>query len=196
MDKTNKGFHIDQISTDVTLLSFMTAVCMFFNGLLLTKFDSFDLFIKIPISFLIISTLGFLFSSIMLANASSLVLKEKFEKAEWQILWGLVISEYIGIYIFVISIPLIINVISTDLYLRVVTLCASLAGLSFYQFGGFSLLQNHFPKTHKIYSVLSIIFGLILFFAQIKQIYFVETSIAFIIFILVTTVFAPSKRFQ
>ena len=196
MNKTNKGFHIDQISTDVTLLSFMAAVSIFFNGLLLTKFDSYNLFIKIPISYLIISTLAFLFSSLILANTGQKIIDEKFEKAEKYMLYGYVVSEYMGVYPFILSIPLIINTVTADLYLRIIALCAALGGMALYQFMGFSLLEDHFPKTYKIFSVLTILFGIALFFSQVQEFYFTETSIAFICFLLLVTYLAPRKDFQ
>lgn len=196
MDKTNKDEYLQQIQTDVSLLSFMTAVSIFFVGLLLTKFDSFSLFIKVPISFLIISTFGFLFSSLILANASQKIINEKFEKAAKHTLYGYIIAEYIGVYLFVLSIPLVINCITSDFYLRIVTLCAAIVGLALYQFMGFSLLEDYFPKNYKIFSFLIILFELVLFAAQVLLFHFVAISIVFLIFLLLIAYLAPRKDFQ
>lgn len=196
IEKNNKSEYLEQVQTDVSLLSFMTAVSMFFSGLLLTRFDSFNLFIKVPLSFLIISTFGFLFSSLILSNASQKIIDEKFEKASQRILYGYVISEYLGIYLFVLSIPLVISAITSDFYLRMITLCAAIIGIALYQFMGFSLLEDHFPRNHKIFSLLIVLFGLILFIAQLRQFHFVLISIIFLCFILLITYLAPRKNFQ
>lgn len=62
-----------EIQTSVSLTSFLTAVTIFFVGLLITQFNSFEPSIKIPILFLIISTFGFLYSTLIYANASGKV---------------------------------------------------------------------------------------------------------------------------
>jgi len=196
MENENKSYHIDQLQTDVSLLSFMAAVSIFLNGLLLTKFDSYDVFIKVPISFLIISTLGFLFSSLILANTTQHIIDNKFAKAKKHILWGYAISEYMGVYLFVLSIPLAVNVITSDLYLRIVTLTATLLGMLVYQFMGFSILERHFPKTYRKFSIAAILFLLALFISQIWRVNFIEISIAFLLFILVITYLGPKENFK
>ena len=105
---------------------------------------------------------AFLFSTLILANTSHKIIEDKFNEAKKHILYGYAISEYFGIYLFVLSIPLVVNVITPDIYLRIITLVAALAGLSFYQFMKFSVLQDHFPKTYKLFSSIILFFGLLL----------------------------------
>ena len=57
MNESDKSNYLSQIQTDVGLLSFMTAVTIFINGLLLTQFDSYSVLIKVPIAFLIVRML-------------------------------------------------------------------------------------------------------------------------------------------
>jgi len=196
MNDSEKSQHLDLISIDVGLLSFMTAVTIFINGLLLTRFDSYDTLIKVPISFLILSMLGFLFSSLIIANTGENIIDNKVNENKKHLLYGYAISEYIGVYLFVLSIPLAVNVITSDLYLRIVTILGTLFGLSVYQFMGFSILERHFPKTHKIFAILVILFGLILFTTQLCNFYFIEFSVIFLVFILFITYLGPRKDFQ
>ena len=196
MRKTDRGLYMDQIQTDVSLLSFMTVISVFFNGLLLTQFDSYDIFIKIPISFLIISTFGFLFATLILGNTTQEIIDGKIEKAKKHMLYGYAISEYIGVYLFVLSITLAINIITPDIYLRIITLFAALGGIALYQFMGFSMLNNHFPKTYTAFSILTLGFGIALFAAQIWRFHFTEASLAFLVFILLITILAPRKDFE
>lgn len=196
MKKGKENLYIDQLQTDVALLSFMTVVTVFFTGLLLTGFNSFDVFIKVPISFLIISIFAFLFSTLILGNTASKLIEGKFAAAERHITYGYVISEYLGIYLFVISIPLVINALTEDNYLRFVTLITTLVGIAFYQFMRFSILESHFPKTYKFFSTVVVFFGAMLFFSQIYSFYFVPLSIVFILVIVLIAFLAPNKKFQ
>ena len=191
MNESDKSNYLSQIQTDVGLLSFMTAVTIFINGLLLTQFDSYSVLIKVPIAFLIVSMLGFLFSSLIIANTSQNVIDNKVSKSKKHTLYGYAISEYIGVYLFVLSIPLAVNVVTADLYLRVITIVGTVLGLLVYQFMGFSLIERHFPETYKIFSGLIMFFGLVLYISQLKNFYFIECSIVFLAFILIVTILAP-----
>lgn len=195
-NKIDKDTYATVIGGDVGLISFLTVISVFFLGVLLPQFNSYDVSIKIPISFLIISTFGFLFSALILANSSQKVINNEFGKMEKHFLWGYTISEYLGVYLFVVSLPLLVNIITTDFYLRMVTLCAAVLGLTFYQLMGFSLLSDHFAKKYKLFSVIIILFIVILFFSQIYHFYFTIAAIIFIIFILSITCLAPIKSFQ
>ena len=93
-------------------------------------------------------------------------------------------SEYIGIYLLVLSIPLVINVITTDVFLRIVTLLSSLGGFAIYQFSNFSLLERHFKNSHRKLSSVIVLFGAVLFVSQLYSSYFVELSALFMVFIL------------
>jgi len=194
MNKENRNFYISQIQTDVALISFMTVISVFFIGALLPQFNAYDLSIRIPLSFLIISTFTFLFSTLILSNTTPEIINEKYKKAEKHISYGYILSEYFGVYLFVLSIPLLINVISNDLYLRIITLIAAIVGMGFYQIMGFSVIENHFPKTYKLYSVVTLLLGILLFVSQIYQFYFTEFSIVFLAFILLITILASRSK--
>ena len=140
--------------------------------------------------------IGFLFSSLIIANTSDSVINNKISKARKHTVYGYAISEYIGIYLFILSVPLAVNVVTEDLYLRIITMLGTIAGLVIYQFMGFSMIERHFTKTYKLFSVLVIVFGLLLYISQLLNFYFIEASIAFLFFILLITYLAPREDFQ
>lgn len=193
MKREDKEFYIDQIQTDVALISFLTVFSVFFIGALLPQFNEYSLAIRIPLSFLIISTIAFLFSALILSNTTPEIIKEKLAKAEKHFSYGYVISEYLGVYLFVFSIPLIINVITEDMYLRVTTLIATLIGMAFYQFMGFSVLEGHFPRSYKWLSCLTTLGGVVLYLSQIYSFYFIHISLAFLVWLVFITVLAIRK---
>ena len=188
------GLYQTEVQTYVSFTSFMTAVVVFFTGLILTQFKSFDILIKVPVTFLIVSIFGFLYSTLIYTNAACDVREGKLEKANKHILFGDILSEYLGIYLLVFSIPLVINVLTTDTFLRMVTLLSSIGGFAVYQFSHFSVLERHFKNDHKKLSSLIILLGFLLFTSQIYAFYFVEISMLFIVFILGITYFATETK--
>ena len=188
------GLYQTEVQTYVSFTSFMTAVVVFFTGIILTQLKSYDITIKVPITFLIISMFGFLYSTLIYTNAAADVRERKIEKADKHILFGDILSEYLGIYLLVFSIPLVINVITTDEFLRVVTFLSSLGGFAIYQFSHFSVLERHFKNDHKKLSSIIILFGFLLFISQIYAFYFVEIATLFIVFILCITYLATKTK--
>ena len=134
----------------------------------------------------------FLYSTIVFANASGEVLNGQITKFRRHERIGNALSEYLGVYLLVISLPLVINVITTDLYLRTVTIIASLAGLSIYQFSHFSLLERDF-KQYKLISVLILLLMFVLFFTQLYSFYFVPSSLIFI-FVMILLAYHAAKN--
>lgn len=196
MNSEDKSLLLSQVQTDVQLISLLSVVSVFFIGALLPQFNSYDLSVKIPISFLIVSTLAFFFSALILANVSSKIISGNSEEVEKYLIYGYAISEYVGVFLFVLSIPLVMNIITVDLYLRITTFSAAVLGIGVYQFMGFSLLKNHFSRKNHLFSVIFILFGVVLFLAQIYSFHFTAISIIFLLFTLLITVLAPIKSFQ
>jgi hypothetical protein len=196
MTTEDKNLLAGQVQTDVSLLSILSVISVFFIGSLLPKFDSYDLSVKIPISFLIIATFAFIFAALIISNASQRIIKGDLKEAQRHLDVGYAISEYMGVFLFVLSVPLAISIITADPYLRIVTFCAAILGMSLYSFMGFSLLENHFSKSYRPLSIAIILFGIILFFAQIFAFQFTAIAVIFLVFILLTTIFAPIREIQ
>jgi hypothetical protein len=196
MNNDEKNLLMNQVQTDVALISFLSVISVFFTGALLPKFDTYDISIKIPISFLIVATFALLISALILSNVSQRIVSGDATEVRRHLMYGYAISEYTGVFLFIISIPLTVNIITSDTYLRIVTFCAAMLGIGFYQFMGFSLLENHFSRSSKLFSALTLSLGAILFAAQMSAFHFTAISVIFLVFILLMTVLAPVKKVQ
>jgi len=192
----DKNLLMTQIGTDVTLLSFLSAISVFFVGALLPKFDSLNLTVKIPISFLIVSTLAFFFSALILSNANQKIFMGDSVRAKEFLMWGYAISEYLGVFLFVLSVPLAISILTADTYLRVVTFVSAILGLGFYQLMGFSLLESQFTKSFGWLSVLTLLLGIGLFVSQVLAFHFTPAAVIFLIYIFFITCLGPVEKFQ
>ena len=183
-----------QVQTYAGFASFMSAAVFFFIGLLLTKFSSFDNSVKIPIIFLIISAFAFLYGGILYTGAADEVSRKKAERFHRVIRIGDSITEYVGIYLLVLAIPLVINAVTSDTYLRVATVLAAIVGLAVYQWSGFALAEIHFGEKHHVVSTIVVLTGVALWFAQIYNYYFVPLASAFIIFSLLVALSASKRK--
>lgn len=183
-----------QVQTYVSFTSFMTAVVVFFTGLILTQFNTYDISIKVPLSFLMISISGFLFSTLIYTKVAESIAQRKLEIAKKNIFLGDIISEYIGVYLLILSIPLVVNVITDDIFLRLVTLFALFGGFGLYQFSHFSIIERHFKNSYHTFSLVLIALGILLFFAQQYQFYFIPLAGLTIAFILGITYIACKKE--
>jgi hypothetical protein len=195
MQKRNLGLCQTEIQTSVNLTAFMTGVTIFFTGLVLANYSSYDSSVRIPILFLIISTFGFLYSTLILGNAAGQLARlnsNKFERFIWV---GDYISEYLGVYLLVLSIPLVINVITPDLFLRVATVVVALCGLILYHLGGFSIMERNFKKKHYLFLAVIVILEILSFYTQAYlRGYFIYASLALLVFILLLTFFAKREE--
>src|SRR3989344_8737130 len=154
MNNEEKSQLANQVQTDVSLISFLSVVSVFFIGALLPQFNSYDASVRIPISFLIVSTFAFIFSALILSNATQRINQGDLQKTEKYLSFGYAISEYMGVFLFVLAVPVAMGIVTTDLYLRIITFASALVGISIYQFGGFSMLGNHFSKRENLFATL------------------------------------------
>ncbi len=140
-----------EVSVGVTFASFMSAVTLFFTGLLVAQFQSFDPTIKIPLLFLIISTFSFIFSASIYSNAGVEVTGHRFKPVQKYLSYANNILEFLGLYLFILATPLVIGAVTDDAFLRISTIAIALVGLALYSQSGFSILHKELPnKAHKL----------------------------------------------
>lgn len=77
------------------------------------------------------------------------------------------ISEFLGLYLFVVAIPLVINAISQDTFLRIAVPTVAIGGLMLYSHSPFSILHREAHGLGK--SVLSVAFGLFAVIVDMSQ---------------------------
>jgi len=189
--KENLGLLQAEIQTSVSFTSFFTAVTLFFVGLLITQYKNFDPSVSIPVLFLILSTFGFLYSTLIFANASGKIARFEKKDIKKDLALGNSLSEYFGVYLLVLSIPLVINVITEDSFLKIATIIAALGGLTIYHFAGFSIMGRSFRRAHYILLLLIIALEGIMFLFQFNNIfYFTLTAIVLIVMLIAVSVFS------
>ncbi len=181
-EKPDLNLYQTQLQTYVSFSSVMIAVCVFFVGFLLASFHSYDISIKVPIAFLIIALFSFLYATLIYTGSSAEVTLQNHKKFLRATFLGDAISEYLGVYLLVCSIPLTINAITSDTFLRFVTLGAAAIGLTVYQLSNISMIEIHFPKGYKIMSFVASILLVLLSVGQIYHFHFVLFSSIFLVF--------------
>ncbi|MBS3172362.1 hypothetical protein J4438_02170 [Candidatus Woesearchaeota archaeon] len=182
-----------EVQVGVSITAFMTGVTIFFAGLLITNFENPTIAIEIPILFLIISTFGFLYSTLVYANASGELNHFNSNRFNKYMMIGNTVSEYIGVYFLVLCIPLVINVVTQSLFIKIATLTIALVGLIIYHSSGCSIMGRDYKKLHYLFLLLIILLELILFLTQtMYQSYFVYFASIMILF-LITISFLSKK---
>lgn len=167
--RNNKNQELSyEVEVGVTFASFMSAVTLFFTGLLIAQFRSFDITIKIPLLFLIISTFSFIFSASIYSNAGVEVTAHRFQAVQKYLSYANNILEFLGLYLFILATPLVIGAVTKDSFLRVATIVIALTGLTLYSQSDFSILHKELPnKAHKLLITLMIVLlGLTLYLSQ------------------------------
>ncbi|MEM5804316.1 MAG: hypothetical protein QXU82_00470 [Candidatus Aenigmatarchaeota archaeon] len=176
----------EEVQASVSFTSFMTAVSMFFVGLILTRYETFEATIRIPVLFLIVSTFGFLYSTLVYSNASDPITRMDRKRTREYMFIGDVISEYVGVYMLIFSLPLTITAITKDAFLQFAVLAASIMGLVLYSFSRYSIIYRQIGSVpRELFVVVMCAFEAVLFFAQAGSLpFFTELSIAFLALIM------------
>src|SRR5579884_2628082 len=167
--RNNKNQELSyEVEVGVTFSSFMSAVTLFFTGLLVAQFRTFDITIKIPLLFLIISTLSFIFSASIYSNAGVEVTAHRFQSVHKYLSYANNILEFLGLYLFILATPLVIGAVTKDSFLRIATIIIALAGLTLYSQSDFSILHKELTnKSHKLLiTLLIVVLGLALYLSQ------------------------------
>lgn len=163
--------HMGETEVSVSLTSFMTATVFFFIGLLLTGERELQIRLRIAIIYLFLSAFGFLYSTLIYANASGEIARLHKRLFERQMSLGNIVSEYFGVYFLIFAIPIVILGYSPDRVLGVVVFAVCFLGFSAYHFLGFSILERYFARKA---SFIIVVFLLTLFNASIFYNFFVE----------------------
>ena len=194
MEKEDLSLLQTEIQTSVSFTAFMTAVTLFFVGLLITQFKVFDPSINIPILFLIISTFGFLYSTLIYANASGKVARFSNKDVQKDLNHGNALSEYLGIYLLILSIPLVIDIITVDNFLKISTLIAALGGLLIYHLLNYSIMGRAYKKLHYIFLSLITILELLMYFLQFSnKFYFTTLAVVMLLMLMIIAAFSKEK---
>ena len=155
----NPELYMGETDISVSFTSFMAAVVFFFIGLLLTGDPELQVRLRVPLIFLFLSALGFLYSTIIYANASGELSRLRKHSFNRQISAGNIISEYFGVYCLIFAIPITILGYSPDRVLAVIILILSSTGFFMYHYLGYSILERYVGRPALNY-VVAVLLGL------------------------------------
>lgn len=151
-----------EVSVGVTFSSFMGAITLFFTGILISQYSNFDSTLRVALLFLIISTFSFIFAATIYSNAGIDITAGKLDQVKKYLIYANNIFEFLGLYLLIITIPLIISSVTKDAFLRTVTITVATLGIALYSQSSFSILHKETLGTAKKYLLTIIIVGLTL----------------------------------
>ncbi len=170
MVKASKTSIALEAQVGLNLSGFMGTVALFFTGILIAQLNNFDKSIKIPIILLVISTFAFLFSAVVYSNATGLLTSNKTLKATRYILVGNSLSEFLGLYLFVASVPMVIISISQDQFLRIAISFITIFCLFIYSLSQYSIFKRSFSRfTDIAFSFLILLTSSAMYFSQLDN---------------------------
>ncbi len=188
------GLFMYDIQSNVAFTTFMTAITLFFVGLIITQYDSFNFTIKIPILFLIIATGAFLVSTLIYSNAGGEVSHGRTKNYEKFLFLGNLLSEFFGVYFLMFSIPLTIIATTTDLFLRASTISVISIVFLVYHFSRFSIMERYIKNSYIHALILVIMLIIISFLQSLKSGIFIYLSIILITYILGLLIYSIKGR--
>lgn len=123
-----------------------SALTLFFTGLLISNYNSYPGYVRVPVLFLVISTFGFVYSTLIYANATNKLNTTNLKSCRKALNTADILSEFMGVYPLLISVPLVIPVVTNDLFLISCVYIADMLGLVIYHVSKFSIIQEYYPK--------------------------------------------------
>jgi hypothetical protein len=200
----NKEGLYREIDVGVTFASLMSATSLFFTGIIIGQYKSFDPSVRVPLIFLIISTCSFIFSATIFSHAGTEVTLDRAKVVEKYITYAKNIEEFLGLYLLMLAIPMVIGAVTKDSFLRFTTSIIALTGITLYSQSTFSSLQKELSVTKKQFLTLLILaLSLILYVSQslvaknASFVYLVTAILLLAVMILTTVNFSlRSKQYK
>ncbi|HSW37672.1 MAG TPA: GNAT family N-acetyltransferase [Candidatus Saccharimonadales bacterium] len=156
-----------EVSVGVTYASLMSAVALFFTGVLISQYKSFEGSIKVPLAFLIISTFSFIFGATIYSNAATELTLNRLKSVQRYMVYAKNIDELLGLYLFVLATPMVIGAVTKDGFVRIIAITVALLGFGLYSQSRFSILDNELTRPRKrSVTVLIILLAAALYYYQ------------------------------
>jgi GNAT superfamily N-acetyltransferase len=156
-----------EIGVGASYASLMSATALFFTGILISQYRSFNPTIRVPLIYLIISTFSFIFAATIYSNAGAELTLNKVRAVEKYMIYAKNIVELLGLYLFILAVPMVIGAVTQDSFLRTTTIIIAVAGFGIYSQSRFSVLDKELSRQRKRYLSIAIIaFALLLYLTQ------------------------------
>ncbi len=156
-----------EVSVGVTYASLMSAVALFFTGVLIAQYTSFDVSIRVPLVLLIISTFSFIFAATIFSNAATELTVNKLHNVQRYMVYAKNIDELLGLYLFILATPMVLGAVTKDGFLRGVTIAVALVGFTLYSQSKFSVFDDELtPLRKRFFSSLIVVLSFLLYVFQ------------------------------
>jgi len=196
-NKDNKSALIAELEVGASYSSLMSATSLFFTGILISQYKSFSSTIKVPLIYLIISTFSFIFAATIYNNAGNELTLNKLKAVEKYMSYAKNIVELLGLYLFILSVPMVIGAVTRDNFLRTTTIVVAIFGFVMYSQSKFSILEKELTTRHKRYlSSCITILALLLYYTQARSTNHSMFIYSFISIVLLLIIFSSAVIFS
>jgi GNAT superfamily N-acetyltransferase len=200
----DKHSFIAEIEVGSSYASLMSATSLFFTGILISQYKSFNATIKVPLIYLIISTFSFIFAATIYGNAGTEITLNKMRAVEKYMIYAKNVVELLGLYLFVLAVPLVIGAVTQDSFLRSATIIIAIVGFAIYSQSTFSILEKELSLQKKrLLSTAIVILALLLYYEQSKAVghslvmYSAVSIVLLLVIVAATVTFSfKSKRYK
>jgi GNAT superfamily N-acetyltransferase len=189
----DKSTFIAELEVGASYASLMSATSLFFTGILISQYKSFNATIKVPLIYLIISTFSFIFAATIYSNAGSELTLNRMRAVEKYMIYAKNVVELMGLYLFILAVPLVIGAVTQDNFLRTATIIIAIVGFTIYSQSKFSILEKELrPRAKRFLSTIVVLLALLLYYTQTKAVHhslvaYSSVSLLLIVIILVAT---------
>jgi len=192
------AFLLSETSISVAFTGIMSAATIFTITLLISLGHR-ELFTSLL--YLFISMFGYLYSTIIYANASGQLARLRRLEGEKILSVGNIISEYFGVYYTVFAFPLAFLAL-TGKILSISILIVNILGFVFYHVYGFSILERYIRSRRRFYAIVAgiIIVYVLNYFTHMcfslsgLHLYTIISTIALISYTIILTVFCLQRK--
>ena len=193
----DKSALIAELEIGASYASLMSATSLFFTGILISQYKSFNPTIKVPLIYLIISTFSFIFAATIYNNAGSELTLNKLKAVEKYMIYAKSIVELLGLYLFILAVPLIIGAVTQDGFLRTTTIIVAVSGFVLYSQSKFSILEKELSRKRKRSLSLSItVLALLLYYTQVRAVHHSLFIYSFISILLLIIILGSAAAFS
>lgn len=179
----------------LTLCAFLGTACLFFTGLVILNLNSLPFVVQLPVIYLVVSAVAFIISAVIYSNVSGA--NEQFISRSSMIQMANWTSEYPGIYLFLIAIPLIILGVTQNAFVQYATAVSCYGGLLLYSTSHFSLDHRRFSSrvSRTVNTLLLAVFSIGVYLVAIFSIqYLLPIGIFGLVIILAVSYFSSSNE--
>jgi GNAT superfamily N-acetyltransferase len=195
--RDDKSTFIAELEVGASYASLMSATSLFFTGILISQYRSFNATIKVPLIYLIISTFSFIFAATIYSNAGNELTLNRTKAVEKYMIYAKNIVELLGLYLFILAVPLVIGSVTQDSFLRTSTIVVAIVGFTMYSRSKFSVLDKELSLRHKQYlSTVIVILALLLYYTQSRAVHHSLVLYSTIAVVLLLIILAATARFS